>query len=62
MIDHLPTPPDGGYGWVIVAAAFVSNLIVDGIANSFGSFMAPYQRAFNSTKVCSAEGRATHID
>lgn len=50
IVDHLPVPPDGGYGWIIVAAAFVSNLIVDGISNSFGPFMRSYQETFNSTK------------
>lgn len=50
IVDHLPVPPDGDYGWVIVAAAFISNLIVDGISNSFGPFMRSYQEKFNSTK------------
>lgn len=38
FVDHLPIPPDGEYGWVIVAAAFICNLIVDGICNAFGLF------------------------
>lgn len=32
-------PPDGGWGWVIVAASFMCNLIVDGIIFSFGTFL-----------------------
>ncbi|EJW88032.1 major facilitator superfamily transporter [Wuchereria bancrofti] len=48
--DVLPTPPDGGYGWVIVFAAFMSNFVVDGIANSFGAFMSIYQDYFNASK------------
>ncbi|KAG5869461.1 hypothetical protein JTB14_022127 [Gonioctena quinquepunctata] len=32
----VPGPPDGGYGWVIVAACFVCNMAVDGISYSFG--------------------------
>ncbi|XP_022903773.1 monocarboxylate transporter 14 [Onthophagus taurus] len=35
----LPPPPDGGYGWVIVAASFMCNMIVDGIAYTFGVFI-----------------------
>ena len=29
---ELPAPPDGGWGWVIVFASFMNNLIIDGIA------------------------------
>lgn len=31
-----PTPPDGGWGWVVVVASFFSNLIVDGVLYTFG--------------------------
>ncbi|VDK44585.1 unnamed protein product [Anisakis simplex] len=48
--DMLPVPPDGGYGWVIVIAAFVSNFVVDGISNSFGAFMTVYQDHFKESK------------
>jgi hypothetical protein len=50
IVDHLPVPPDGGYGWVIVAAAFICNFIVDGISNAFGPFMASYQETFDASK------------
>ncbi|CAD5222569.1 unnamed protein product [Bursaphelenchus xylophilus] len=50
IADHLPVPPDGGYGWVVVAAAFFNNLVVDGIANSFGPFMGAYEREFKESK------------
>lgn len=43
----VPTPPDGGYGWVIVIAAFMSNLIVDGIATSFTEFKKAYSEHFH---------------
>ena len=32
----LPTPPDGQWGWVVVAASFMIHLIADGCAFSFG--------------------------
>ncbi|XP_060801489.1 monocarboxylate transporter 13 isoform X2 [Amyelois transitella] len=35
----LPPPPDGGYGWVVVFASFMCNLVVDGIAYTFGIFL-----------------------
>lgn len=37
--DEIPPPPNGGYGWVIVFASFMCNLIVDGIGYSFGVFL-----------------------
>ncbi|VDM39492.1 unnamed protein product [Toxocara canis] len=50
LADLLPVPPDGGYGWVIVFAAFMSNFVVDGISNSFGAFMTIYQEHFGESK------------
>ena len=35
----LPTPPDGGYGWMIVFASFMIHVIADGVAYSFGIFV-----------------------
>uniref|UniRef100_A0AC35U6L3 MFS domain-containing protein n=1 Tax=Rhabditophanes sp. KR3021 TaxID=114890 RepID=A0AC35U6L3_9BILA len=50
LLDLVPRPPDGGYGWVIVIAAFLSNMIVDGVASSFGTLIDPFQKAFGSSK------------
>lgn len=36
ILDSIPTPPDGGYGWVICFVAFLSNFVVDGICSSMG--------------------------
>ncbi|XP_014675383.1 PREDICTED: uncharacterized protein LOC106815438, partial [Priapulus caudatus] len=38
----IPTPPDGGWGWIIVAASFMCNLIVDGICYSFGIWLVEF--------------------
>lgn len=44
----LPQPPDGGYGWVVVFAAFMINVIVDGIAYSYGVFNSTLQLHYQS--------------
>lgn len=36
---EIVVPPDGGWGWVIVVASFMCNMIVDGIIFSFGTFL-----------------------
>lgn len=43
-------PPDGGWGWVVVFASFMCNMIVDGIIFSFGSFIEPIKDEFHVTK------------
>lgn len=40
--------PDGGYGWVIVLSSFMCNLIVDGIAYTFGLLVDILVNEFNS--------------
>lgn len=46
----IPPPPDGGYGWVIVFASFMCNMIVDGIAYTFGVFIGEFVKTFNEGK------------
>ena len=36
-----PSPPDGGWGWVVCAASFLCNMILDGIAYCFGVLLTP---------------------
>ena len=33
--------PDGGRGWLVVAACFLTTFTLDGIGYSFGMFMDP---------------------
>ncbi|XP_011504316.1 PREDICTED: monocarboxylate transporter 12 [Ceratosolen solmsi marchali] len=49
----IPPPPDGGYGWVVVFASFMCNMIVDGIAYTFGIFLGEFASYFeeSSSKV-----------
>lgn len=46
----IPAPPDGGYGWVVVFASFMCNMIVDGIAYTFGIFLDEYVNHFGESK------------
>lgn len=39
----IPSPPDGGFGWVVVAASFLANCVVDGICYSFGLLLPHLQ-------------------
>ena len=43
-----PAPPDGGWGWVVCAASFLCNMILDGIAYCFGVLLTPLCTYFSS--------------
>ncbi|KAJ0177490.1 hypothetical protein K1T71_007499 [Dendrolimus kikuchii] len=43
-------PPDGGWGWVVVFASFMVNLIADGITFSFGVFYPHFLEYFGEGK------------
>ncbi|KAL5110853.1 Monocarboxylate transporter 3 [Taenia crassiceps] len=45
----VPIPPDGGWGWLVVFAAFITNLIIDGICVSFGIMVADLVEHFNAS-------------
>lgn len=46
----IPTPPDGGWGWVIVVSSLMCNIIVDGIGYSFGIFLPEFVNNFGETR------------
>ncbi|PVD27384.1 hypothetical protein C0Q70_12542 [Pomacea canaliculata] len=46
----LPPAPDGGWGWMIVLASLVANIIVDGITYTFGIFLPRFEEAFQQPK------------
>lgn len=43
-------PPDGGWGWVVVAASFLVNMIADGITFSFGVMYVEFLAYFGQGK------------
>lgn len=47
-------PPDGGYGWVVVFASFMVNLIADGITFSFGVIYVELLNYFGEGKAKTA--------
>ncbi|KAI0229983.1 hypothetical protein LSAT2_019611 [Lamellibrachia satsuma] len=46
--DTLPTPPDGGWGWMVVFSTFIVHVIVCGIPNSFGIFLIAFIEQFDA--------------
>uniref|UniRef100_A0AC35TKQ9 MFS domain-containing protein n=1 Tax=Rhabditophanes sp. KR3021 TaxID=114890 RepID=A0AC35TKQ9_9BILA len=52
-------PPDGGFGWAVVAAAFVANAVVDGIGFTCGDLLLPlWMEQFGTNKAETALGPA----
>ena len=52
-----PTPPEGGWGWVVVASSFLMNLLVDGICYSYGVLLPELVLEYKvSTTVMSTAG------
>jgi MFS family permease len=49
-LDAPKLPPDGGYGWVVVAASFVVHLLVLGNIYSFGVLFPVYIDVFKSSQ------------
>ena len=48
--DGTPAPPDGGWGWVVVMAGFLCNMVLDGIGYSFGILLNPLMDHYNVGK------------
>jgi len=49
VVELVPAPPDGGYGWVIVACAFCCNFIFDGCCYGFGVMLPALQDKFGGS-------------
>jgi len=42
--------PDGGWGWFVVFASFMCNLMIVGLTNSFGVFLVPMVNHYDSDR------------
>lgn len=51
---HSYRAPDGGWGWVVVIASFMVNLIADGVTFSFGVLFDELQKEFGESKAVTA--------
>jgi len=48
--ELIPPPPDGGWGWAVVFAAFIINVVVDGICYAYGIIAPVFQERFDASK------------
>uniref|UniRef100_T1JMT4 Major facilitator superfamily (MFS) profile domain-containing protein n=1 Tax=Strigamia maritima TaxID=126957 RepID=T1JMT4_STRMM len=46
----LPTPPDGGWGWVVVLGSFMIHVIADGVTYTFGIFFIELANYYGTGK------------
>lgn len=52
--DKIVAAPDGGWGWVVVFAAFMCAFVIDGVTNSFGVFYVEFLDYFQADKAVTA--------
>ncbi|KAF5400007.1 Monocarboxylate transporter 12-B [Paragonimus heterotremus] len=45
------TPPDGGWGWLIVLGSFMCMFLVDGVCFSYGIFLSELEATFGASKM-----------
>ncbi|XP_019646473.1 PREDICTED: monocarboxylate transporter 13-like [Branchiostoma belcheri] len=48
-VRSVDRPPDGGWGWVVVASTFFVNMLVVGTLKSFGVFYAEFREVFQES-------------
>lgn len=47
-------PPDGGWGWLILAGSMLVNILVPGTVKSFGVLFVEFLEAFDASPVAAA--------
>lgn len=50
----IPTPPDGGWGWMVVFGSFMIHVIADGVTYTFGIFFVELSQYYNEGKGATA--------
>ncbi|KFM80246.1 Monocarboxylate transporter 9, partial [Stegodyphus mimosarum] len=48
--EPMPSPPDGGWGWVVVFASFMIHVIADGVTYTFGIFYYEFLKYYGESK------------
>lgn len=54
VLAYAALPVDGGWGWVVVAASFFCNLMVDGYTYSVGVFLGKIAESLHASKAKTA--------
>ncbi|KAL0274281.1 UNVERIFIED_CONTAM: hypothetical protein PYX00_006747 [Menopon gallinae] len=54
VAESTPSPPDGGWGWMVVFASFMIHIVTDGITYSFGVFYVEFLNYFQEGKGATA--------
>lgn len=48
-VEKLQSPPDGGYGWLVVLGTFVTHVIIGALERSEGVFFLQFQNKFHQS-------------
>lgn len=52
--DWVLVPPDGGWGWLVLAGSMLVNLLVPGTIKSFGVLFVEFLDAFQASQLAAA--------
>jgi len=52
--EYEMVPPDGGWGWLVLAGSVLVNILVPGTVKSFGVLFVEFLEVFNATPAAAA--------